>query len=182
MRTSQLEIITQGKSYLQLVDKTQYNEVLKPHFMSSAGAHMRHIIDHFLAIISGFESGLIDYDKRQRGGQLETEPMSAIAAFDQITYWLEQLPDSLLNQPVSLSTEISVSDKKVHIIETTIARELIFVSSHAVHHYAMISQISRAQGLQLSEYFGIAPATATFLRQQKLEQEHADTAQLAQQA
>ncbi|MET6757676.1 MULTISPECIES: hypothetical protein [unclassified Pseudoalteromonas] len=34
-----------------------------------------------------------------------------------------------------------------------------------MHHYAMISQISFAQKSQLDQSFGLAPSTATFLRE-----------------
>ena len=46
MLNSQLEILAQGHAYLEGVTKEDYSQVVTPNFISSAGAHMRHIIDH----------------------------------------------------------------------------------------------------------------------------------------
>jgi len=167
MRDSQLEIIAQAQQYLKSVQKADYIEILAPNFMSSAGAHIRHIIDHYLAIIVGIEKNLINYDIRSRGSQIETSPEAAIKEIDEISHWIKQLSDDKLYKAVTLTTEISITNKNVQIVQTSIARELIFASSHAVHHFAMITQISIAQKKALPVSFGLAPATATFLRQQR---------------
>ncbi|MEH6452764.1 MAG: hypothetical protein V7782_06940 [Psychromonas sp.] len=44
---------------------------------------------------------------------------------------------------------------------------MVFISSHAIHHYAMIAQIAKAQQQTIPEYFGVAPATASFMRAEK---------------
>jgi hypothetical protein len=170
MITNQLEIIEQGQLYLDTVSNQDYTEVISPHFISSAGSHIRHIIDHYLAIMSGLKSELINYDTRKRGVQLESSPKLAKEKFDEIVIWIQNLCEDELNAMIMLSTEISVINKKVQKVQTSIARELIFAGNHAVHHYAMIAQISFAQksALQttnLPENFGLAAATATFLRE-----------------
>lgn len=164
MLTSQLGVLAQGKTYLKSVSKADYNEIVAPNFISSAGSHIRHIIDHYLAVIAGLESGIIDYDNRSRGGSLESDPQAAIAKIDEIIHWIEDISDEMLNIQLKLSTEISVTQTTVQKIPTSLARELIFVGSHAVHHYAMINQISMAQEKNLDPSFGIAPATATYMR------------------
>ena len=65
---------------------------------------------------------------------------------------------------LTLSTEVSVHEQKVQSVPTSLARELVFTGSHAVHHYAMIAQIAQQQKMALPSSFGIAPATATHLR------------------
>lgn len=170
MINSQIEILTQAQSYLTTVSYAEYNEIIKPNFISAAGAHIRHIIDHYQAIIASEETQLINYDTRSRGTSIETNPAIANAKIKEIIPWLKQLTPVQLQQKVSLSTEVSISTKEIHIVQTTLARELIFVASHAVHHYAMISQIMHAQAKHNkkslpSQYFGLAPATATYLRE-----------------
>ena len=170
MITSQLEIIEQGQLYLNTVSKKDYTEIMSPNFMSSAGSHMRHIIDHYLAIISGLNSEFIDYDTRVRGSQLESSPALAINKLNEIAVWIKSLGEDELNKMITLSTEVSVTNKNVQKVQTSVARELVFAGSHAVHHYAMIAQISFAQQSTLQtkalpQTFGLAPATATFLRQ-----------------
>ncbi|NQY88070.1 MAG: hypothetical protein HRT51_10045 [Colwellia sp.] len=169
MLTSQLEIIKQGQDYLNSLlnnnNKTNYREVFSPLFISSAGAHMRHIIDHYLALIAGLPLGKVDYDVRHRHSKVEQEPQLALDKLVQISYWLNSLTRTDLTRTLTLSTEISVHEQKVQSVPTSLARELIFAGSHAVHHYAMIAQIAQQQEMVLPSSFGVAPATATYLRE-----------------
>jgi uncharacterized damage-inducible protein DinB len=165
MHNSQLEILAQGQSYLKTVTSEHYTAVIKPNFISSAGAHMRHVIDHYLAIMAGVDSGLIDYDDRLRGAGPEQDRLLASEKLNKIARWIEQLTDDDLAAVTWLSTEVCASTKTVLRVQTSIARELVFATSHAVHHYAMIAQIAFAQKAPLPISFGLAPATATFLRQ-----------------
>ncbi|MCJ8270619.1 MAG: DinB family protein [Psychrosphaera sp.] len=165
MLNSQLEILVQGQSYLKTVTPENYTAIIKPNFISCAGAHMRHIIDHYLAIMAGVNCGLIDYDIRQRGAGPEQDRLLASEKLNQVASWIEQLSDEDLKASIWLSTEVCVSTKTVQRVQTSIARELVFAASHAVHHYAMIAQIAFAQKAPLPVSFGLAPATATFLRQ-----------------
>jgi uncharacterized damage-inducible protein DinB len=168
MLTSQLEIIEQGQDYLNSLinekNDSAYRDVFSPLFMSSAGAHMRHIIDHYLALISGLQVGKVDYDVRHRHSNVEQEPKLALDKLNQISHWLKSLASTDLTRALTLSTEVSIHEQKVQSVPTSLARELVFVGSHAVHHYAMIAQISQHQGKALPNSFGIAPATATYLR------------------
>jgi len=165
MLTSQLEVLEQGRLYLKGITEEDYIEIITPNFISSVGSHIRHIIDHYQSIISGLNSGLIDYDLRLRGSKVEESPQLAIEKFDEIETWMKSLSTDTLTQNISLSTEVSTRNKEVQIVETSVARELVFVGSHAVHHYAMIAQITFAQTTTANTSFGVAPATATFLRE-----------------
>jgi len=164
MINSQINTLAQAKSYLSTVTSEQYKEVITPLFISSSGQHLRHILDHYVAIIEGLDIGLIDYDKRTRGGVIETDIAAASALILEIETFLLSLTDNQLQEKIQLSTEVCVVKKKVVVVNTTLARELVFVGSHAIHHFAMIDQISKAQQLVTPEQFGIAPATATFIR------------------
>lgn len=171
MIASQLEIIAQAETYLNSISPAQYNEVISSHFVSSAGAHMRHIIEHYLSLKSGAETGVVNYDHRQRGGDIETNPQAALTALADIRQWLVKLnvsDEQVLNQSLVVKSEVSVSQTLSVKLPSSLARELVFVGSHAVHHYAMIGQIVQHQSanhlIELPKGFGIAPATASFLR------------------
>jgi len=85
MLNSQLEILAQGHAYLEGVTKEDYSQVITPNFISSAGAHMRHIIDHYQSLMTGFSTQKIDYDCRLRGGDIENSPTAAIKKIAEIT-------------------------------------------------------------------------------------------------
>lgn len=167
MIESQLEIIAQGKRFLQHINKTDYQQILAPHFSSSAGAHMRHLLDHYFAVINGSKSGLIDYNIRDRHSPAEHSPQAAIEKWLEIETWMRQLDESSLSQKLQVITEISLSQKINSECESNLGRELIFVSSHAVHHYSLLAVMAKLQGHPIEADLGIAPVTATYLRNQK---------------
>lgn len=164
MIKSQINILAQAESYLRTVTADQYTQVVTPLFSSSAGQHIRHILDHYVAIITGLSTGLVDYDKRNRGGKVESNIQEAFALISEIDAFLLALTDKQLNSTIQLSTEVNIEYKQVELVNTTLARELAFAGGHAIHHFAMIEQIAKAQKLTTPSQFGIAPSTATFLR------------------
>ncbi len=50
----------------------------------SIGAHLRHVLDHYLSFLGGLASGRIDYDVRRRGSVVEQDPGAAIETIDRI--------------------------------------------------------------------------------------------------
>ena len=49
---------------------------------------------------------------------------------------------------------------------STVRRELQFLLSHSIHHYALIATICHANGFPVPEGFGVAPSTLRYRRQQ----------------
>lgn len=167
MINSQINILAQAKSYLHAVTTEQYREVVTPLFISSAGQHIRHILDHYVSIMDAIHTGIVDYDKRTRGAPVETDIDVALTLLSEIEIFLLSLTPLQLQQKMRLSTEVSVDKKQVEVVDSSLIREIIFVGSHTIHHFAMIEQISKAQKLSTPAQFGIAPATATFMRGDK---------------
>ncbi|MDP5135716.1 DinB family protein [Rheinheimera baltica] len=133
---------------------------------SSIGKHMRHILDHFFAIANS--DGLVNYEQRQRGTALEADPALALAKLAQLKTWLKQLPQQQLTRSVMVRSDIGIGTQQLVNVESTLGRELMFACSHAIHHYAMLKQLYQQQtGQCLRAEFGLAPSTATFLRQQQ---------------
>ena len=163
MIASQLEIVAQGKQYLLKLTDAQYVKIATPLFNSSAGAHMRHIIDHYVALMN-ISDGVVNYNKRHRFCDFEKYRNKALEQLTLIENWLTGLDESRLDNPVSVISEISISSQQDFAGHSSLGRELVFVASHAVHHYFTLKLIARAQGIQLDESFGLAPATASFRR------------------
>jgi len=166
MIASQLEIIQQGQYFLSALNEAQYQQVLRPVFTSSAGAHMRHIIDHYQALMTRSDT-LIDYNRRNRFNQIETDTVAAQQALAGIASWIQQLTDEQLLSPVDVVSEISIREQQNYVAKSTLGRELMFVSSHAVHHFFTLKLIAQALHISLDKNFGLAPATASFQRQQQ---------------
>ena len=161
---SQLEIVEQARDFLTEVSLEQYNVIVNPHFTSSAGKHMRHILDHYFSVKDGLSSKQIDYDSRSRGSEIEVDPQVAIQCWNEIEIWLKRVCHDAEEIALTVKTEVSLSKQASMMCQSTLARELIFVASHAVHHFSLLSVIGSLQGVNLGESFGIAPATASHLR------------------
>jgi len=158
------DILAQGENLLNAMSDKQYCNVSSPWFTSSTGEHMRHLLDHYLAIKNGAESGCIDYDVRSRGSDIETDKHVALALMKDIKQWLSLLSQDHLDATLQCSTEVAVTQTLRASAGTTLARELIFAASHAVHHYALMAISAQMQHVKVEHGLGLAPSTATFLR------------------
>ena len=164
MSNSYVDVVEQAISLLDDITEADYQAVLSPHFSSSIGAHIRHIVDHFSALKGATSAGEINYNKRNRQSDIEHYPQSALIACRDINSWLQEIcSNQLLNRRVLVTTEIDISHTKSTTCESTLERELVFVASHTIHHFALIRIIRNMQGKALPEFFGFAPATITHL-------------------
>ena len=55
-----------------------------------------------------------------------------------------------------------------HWTVTSFERELQFLLSHTVHHYALAALMLRTQGVEPGKEFGVAPSTLAYWRQVKM--------------
>lgn len=163
MSNSYSAVVKQAIDLISCLDKSEYQQSLPPHFPSSIGAHMRHIVDHFLALMNGWQNGEVDYNLRHRENEVEKEPFEALEALNKINDWLLALLPADLDAKLSITSEIDVSRTHSTTCQSTLERELVFVSSHAIHHYALIRIICSMKNKAIPQYFGYAPATITHL-------------------
>lgn len=129
---------------------------------SSLGGHVRHCLDHFAALCQGAETGLIDYDARERGTAVEASRTAAVDAIAGLRDRLTRLDAVMSARTVRVR---SVIDADGTAIETTssLGRELVFVLSHTIHHNALVSAMCRTLGIALPARFGYAPSTVAHL-------------------
>jgi hypothetical protein len=167
MIKSQLEILKQGENLLRDITEDQFTWKSTEHSFNSIGKHFRHIIDHYQSLREATLTGILDYDHRSRGCDIESNPESALNAWLEISHWMEELPEEKLGMPMQLSTEISIHEETVRKVDTCLERELIYLGNHTVHHFAVISLAMSIQGRKLDDQFSLAPATATHLRKQQ---------------
>jgi hypothetical protein len=165
MISSQLEIIEQAKAFLCELSQFEYQQVIKPHFSSSAGAHMRHIVDHYQALRHGVVTGEVDYNLRNRESDVENNPEAALAAWKDIENWLRQISVQEMDKAMVVKSEVSINSEQNVTCASSLGRELMFVASHAIHHYSLLAIIRSLQGGKNQEAFGVAPATATYRRE-----------------
>lgn len=163
MSNSYTAIVRQAIDLLDGMSLREYQQKLPPHFPSSIGSHMRHIIDHFLALMNGYSDAHIDYNVRHRQNDVEQFPNAAIEKFEEISLWLDNLPEEALDKVLKICAEVDVSRTHSTTCTSTLERELVFASSHAIHHYALVRIICSMQNKPVPEFFGFAPATITHI-------------------
>lgn len=123
----------------------------------SVGAHLRHVADAVAAFLRDLPGGAIDYDRRERDERIEREPARARARLLALSAEVRRLEprDPALTLAVRAETCLVGAAWQ----RSTLARELVSLLSHTVHHYALIAVLLRAQGLEPPQDLGVAPST-----------------------
>lgn len=155
--------LRQGIDLLLELPVNVYTKRTPACFNSTAGGHLRHIIEHYVSFLHGTETGEIDYETRARDPLIENDPTYALAQLEAIADRLESLSFDSVLRVRSESTPITAP---ANWCASSTLRELEFLLSHTVHHYALIGVICQLAGRSLPKDFGMAPSTLRHLRAQ----------------
>lgn len=154
------ELLQQGVDLLNRHDDATYSAVDASSFGSGIGSHFRHVLDHYQSFLAGASSSVIDYDDRRRGTTLERERSTAIAT---LTGMIAAMKSVAVDVNAAVEVRVSASPQGEGIrAQSSFGRELQFLVSHTVHHYALIAIASRMQGIVPDASFGVAPSTLKY--------------------
>lgn len=148
--------IGRGLELIAGLDNETY--ALKRGDSGSIGAHFRHNLEFIEHFVAGIDSGRVDYCQRSRDTRVENDRAYAIERFETCIEVLGKLTDKCIDQAVLVNSEI---DPDVWL-GSTLGREIEFVHSHTVHHYALVSAKLQALGIKVPEDFGVAPSTLRY--------------------
>ena len=154
-----LRFLRQAADLLATLPDDAYTLARPPVFRSGIGAHLRHCLDHYQSFLSGLTTGRIDYDARKRDQTTERSREAAATVISSIIDRLNSLTATDLARPVQSKVDCGGENLDAMWTVSTAPRELQFLISHTVHHYALISMILRLQVLDTPADFGIAPST-----------------------
>lgn len=135
-----------------------------PPFADHVGPHLRHLIEHYESWLGAAGSQHIDYDRRARDAALERSPLLARARLLAIQQRLAHWPRLQLSTPLRVRACIGMAGESVCTTDSSFGRELLFVTSHAVHHFALLQVHCRQHGIPIGADFGKAPATVAHER------------------
>lgn len=156
------DFLRQGINLLERHSADSYVGTDKRTFGSSIGSHMRHVLDHYSSFLAGIHSGVVNYDARERETLVETDRASGIERAKSVVEAL--LASNIdLQQKVRVIVSANTTENEAHS-ESSLGRELQFLASHTVHHYALIAIASRMQGIIPPDTFGIAPSTLKYMQ------------------
>ena len=129
-----------------------------------AGGHLRHILEFYQCFLDGMATLHIDYDLRRRDRAVEVSRAAAAATIRSIVSRLESSADLHCDATVWVREEDGDQ-----FLESSLNRELQVLSSHTIHHFALLALTLRLHGVDLDPEFGMAPSTLRFLRKQTAE-------------
>lgn len=157
---SNISLLGQARHAVASLSKAQYAQA-PDGFHSSVGQHIRHILDHYRSLLNT-QGNLVDYEQRERNTAVQNDPAAALIHISQISQQLFELPARRLR----LAVEGCHADARMLTAETSTERELMFVLSHTVHHFAIIGIYLRVLRVTAPADFGVAPSTLRFQQQQ----------------
>jgi len=156
-------LLAQGGELIARLGPARFDEKVATCFNSSAGGHFRHVIEHYQAVLAARGSGLVDYEGRVRDRRIETEAEFARQSIDAVVAQLqEMLEQGAPDRSLLVASETTEGAE----LATTLGRELEFLISHTVHHYALIAVIAGHHGVLPPVNFGMAPSTLRFQAEQ----------------
>jgi hypothetical protein len=130
-----------------------------------AGSHVRHCLDFYACFLAGLPAGRIDYNARERNEMVAKDPAAARALIERVTDALEALPARSAVAAVRVRAEGAGDPADpASWSRSTVARELQFLVSHTIHHYALVAMTLRLRGFEPGEEFGVAPSTLEYWR------------------
>lgn len=175
---SNVAFVRQGIALVEAIDDAAFVRTAAPMYTSGVGPHLRHCVDHYTSFLLGFRDGAIDYDARDRDAAVETNRAAARRALVSVLDGLAAVNADDLRRPVRIAYECSpwddggesafsppaTGEPSIASCASNVGRELMFLVSHTVHHYALIAQILRHQAIEVPRGFGIAPSTLSHRR------------------
>ena len=138
----------------QLSDK-EYSNPCEQLSSASIGEHTRHIVEMFQCLENQFQSGVVNYDKRDRNKQIQTDTNFAILQIEIIKSNLDKENKKIELQQIIDGEEIR--------IDSNYFRELLYNLEHCIHHQALIKvAILISDNIKINENFGVARSTIEY--------------------
>jgi uncharacterized damage-inducible protein DinB len=124
----------------------------------SIGGHVRHCLDHVRLLLEGLDTGIVDYDRRERGTDIERDRRAACEKVQELVRRLRAAGDVRLDRALRVRSLLDDGGPSLEA-PSSVGRELLFVLSHTIHHNAMIASAARRLGNPVPAFFGYAPGT-----------------------
>jgi len=144
----------------QLTDE-EYMQPSRILLRATIGQHVRHIIELFQCLEKGYDEGIVNYEKRKRDYQIETNKELA-ATLLKAVYQNVERP----NKEIVLEAEDYCNTMEVASIPSNYYRELAYNLEHTIHHMALIRVgVNEVSSIELPDEFGVAYSTIKYRKQ-----------------
>lgn len=136
-------------------------------FSAFVGPHLRHIVEHYEAFVLAVavrharkpEGCAVHYDGRPRDRRFERDADYALQRIAALQAMLFALDHQALPGAVDIHLYGGLAGEQAFVTASSPERELMFLASHATHHFALVKTRLEQLGVVLGASFGQAPAT-----------------------
>lgn len=143
---------------LSQLSDTDYSKSYESLSGATIGEHTRHILEMFQCLEKSYDSGVLNYDDRERNIQIQTETKFARQCIENIKVGLK-----IENKLIYL--ELVMNDLGMRI-QSNYYRELLYNLEHCVHHQALIKvAVLQCENVLVDENFGVARSTIEYRKQ-----------------
>jgi len=155
------QVFVQLSQTLSELNDDEYRQPSKVLLNATIGQHVRHIIELFQCLEIGYNDGIVNYEKRKRNYQIETDKDLATLLLKEIYQNIERS-----NREIFLEAEDYCGSTEIVSIPSNYYRELAYNLEHTIHHMALIRVgINEVSSVRLPEEFGVAYSTVKYRQQ-----------------
>lgn len=153
-----IHFLTQARELLARLSDVDYVAAGPGGLRGGVGPHLRHVLDHYELFLAGVASQAVDYDLRTRDTTVERDRAAALEKLGLIVAGLTRLADEDVDRALMVKVDSGEAAERF-AGASSVGRELQFLVSHTVHHYAVIAVLLRVRGVEPGRDFGVAPST-----------------------
>ena len=163
LKGTTIDIIHQLMDLARNLSDEEFSMELPILLNNSIGKHFRHIIEFYMVLVNGLDSGLINYDSRKHDPDLEQDRLRCNEILDNIC---SKLPTHLSGKSFELRVCYSIDTDAYSSITTNEERELVYNIEHAIHHMAIIRLAlnHNFSHIKVQQNFGFAYSTLKHLK------------------
>jgi hypothetical protein len=159
--TAGLTVLSQLADTLGQISEEDFRKPSPALSDATIGQHLRHTLEFFVCLEQGYESGVVNYDKRQHDKAIENDKFVALGTINRVLDFVNQKPaDKRMIMEVGY-----LQDSEACVpVETNFLRELTYNIEHAVHHMAIMKIGIRevAPYTAIPKSFGVAVSTLRY--------------------
>lgn len=167
-----VQTLAQLAKLLGSVSAQDYQRPLGAKATQSLGKHVRHILEHYQTLLDACATApaqaSFDYEQRKREAALETQPDRASERVADLQAGLKALANMPPFTALTLSYPVAVGETdEPTALPTSLGRELAFLTSHSIHHMALLGLLGEQLGMAPPEHFGVHPSTLRYWAQRR---------------
>jgi hypothetical protein len=155
------QVFAQLSETLNQLSNEEYIRSSRILLNATIGQHVRHIIELFQCLEKGYDEGIVNYEKRKRDYQIETNKELAAASLKTVYQNIERP-----NKEIILEAEDYYDTMEIVSIPSNYYRELAYNLEHTIHHMALIRVgVNEVSSVKLPGEFGVAYSTVKYRNQ-----------------